>query len=457
MCSDTEASDSLAPKTSRLGLPHSRQGRLVGELYSQWQSIWKRTVARATPGYTGVMASFTTLIRRPGAAPMFFAGLVGRLPMGMLGLAFTLLIVGQSGSYALAGAISATTTLSIALVAPYGSRLADRIGQTRAIPRLLAIHLTSYVLLTAAVVDQWPTALWFLFAAIGGASIPSVGAMVRARWVNISRNGAERSTAFAMESVADEASFMIGPILATALALAFFPAAAIFVALAASLIGGLFLATLRGTAPIPHPRTTTKGGHVLRFPGMWSMFLTMLAIGGVFGAMSVSTIAFAQGANPALTGVLVGSLSFGSLVSAVIIGNRNRTWSLTSQVRVAVITLAVTLSPLAFVTSAPVFAAVAFLSGLSVSAVMIGSFGLVERLVPNARLTEAMSIVVSGIALGIAFAISVSGVIIDAVGPSYSLGLASVLAATTAIIFWSQSRHLSELERAADSHEHVHA
>ena len=388
---------------------------------------------------------------------MFLAGLIGRLPMGMLGVALTLLIVGQSGSYGLAGAVSAATTLSIALIAPFGARLADRIGQPRALPRLLAIHVTSYVLLTAAVVLGWPIAMWLLFAAIGGASIPNIGAMMRTRWVGISRNGAERSTAFAMEAVADETAFVVGPIIASALALIFFPAAAIFVALSASLVGGLTLAALRGTAPMPPAEVTSRGGHVLRFPGMWSMFFTMLAMGGVFGSLSVSTIAFAQGTDPALTGVLLGALSFGSLVSAVIIGNRTRMWSLTSQVRVAVITLTVGLSPLAFVTTSPVFAAVAFLSGLSISAVMIGSFGLVERLVPNARLTEAMSILVSGIALGIAAALSLSGVIIDAFGPSYSLGLAGILAGTAAIIFWSQSQRLSELERVADSREHTQA
>lgn len=387
---------------------------------------------------------------------MFLAGLIGRLPMGMLGVALTLLIVGQSGSYGLAGAVSATATLSIALIAPYGARLADRIGQPRALPRLLAIHVTSYALLTAAVVQGWPIAMWLLFAAIGGASIPNIGAMMRTRWVGITRNGSERSTAFAMEAVADETAFVIGPIIASALALIFFPAAAIFVALSASLVGGLTLAALRGTAPKPHSEVMSKGGHVLRFPGMWSMFFTMLAMGGVFGSLSVSTIAFAQGTDPALTGVLLGALSFGSLVSAVIIGNRTRTWSLTSQVRVAVITLTVGLSPLAFVTTAPVFAAVAFLSGLSISAVMIGSFGLVERFVPDARLTEAMSILVSGIALGIAAAISLSGVIIDTFGPSYSLGLAAILAGTAAIIFWSQSPRLGEFERAADSRELAH-
>ncbi len=68
--------------------------------------------------------------------------MVGRLPMGMVGLGLTLMIVAHSGSFGLAGALAATTTLVIAVVGPFNARLADHIGQTRAIPLLLAVNVT---------------------------------------------------------------------------------------------------------------------------------------------------------------------------------------------------------------------------------------------------------------------------------------------------------------------------
>lgn len=383
---------------------------------------------------------------------MMASGLVGRLPMGMVGLGMTLLIVGQSGSYALAGAVSATTTIALAIVGPYGARLADSIGQTRAIPILLAVNLTGLLLLTLAVSQGWPTPLWFLFAAVFGAAMPNLGAMTRARWLGITRNGSERSAAFALESVADEISFVIGPVIASALALAFFPAAPVLFGLGAALIGGLTLAAQRRTAPTPGTRQHQPGnrGHVLQFGGVGSLFIMMLALGGLFGSMNVSTVAFAEETNPALTGVLLGAFSLGSLISGLILGATSRTWSLTWQVRLGVVWLSLALLPLVFLTAAWLFAIVAFAAGLSISVVMIGAFGLVERMVPNARITEALAFMSSGLALGMATGVAVSGVIIDNLGPSLSLGLAAVFAATAAIHFWTHSSQMATREQRAD-------
>ena len=401
------------------------------------------------------MAPSASLLRRPGAAPMVLAGVIGRLPMGMVGLALTLLIVGQTGSYGLAGAVSAVTTISVALVGPYGARLADRIGQGRALPLLLAVNISSVLLLTAAVSLGWPVPLWFLFAAISGMSIPNIGAMTRARWLRIARNGAERSRAFAMESVADELSFVVGPVIASALALAFFPAAPVLFALAAALIGGLALSLQRRNAPPPsgRPEPGQRVGHVVRFAGIGSLFLVMLALGGFFGSLNVSTIAFAEQSNPAMTGVLLGAFSFGSLVSGVVIGLVRRRWRLVNQVRLGVITLTLMVLPLPFIAVPQAFALIAFTAGLSVSTVMIGVFGLVERMVPNSRITEGLAFTSSGIALGIAGGIALSGQVIDAVGPQYSLGLAAVFAGIAAAIFWARSRSISEIERSADTAE----
>lgn len=384
---------------------------------------------------------------------MVLAGLIGRLPIGMLGLGMTLLIVAETGSYALAGATSAAITLSIALVSPFGSRLADRIGQPRAIPLLMAVSIPSFLLLTTAVALAWPVWLWFLFSAVGGAAWPNLGVMTRTRWVGIARNGAERSSAFSLETMADEFAFIVGPVLASALAFQLFPAAAVLAGLAFTVVGGLALALLRGTAPAPAARETTGGGHVLRYPGMWSMTFVMLALGGVFGGISVSTIAFAEQTDPALTGVLLGSFAVGSFLSALLVGRQQRTWRLTSQVRLATITLTVALTPLAFVSEPWLYALVAFIAGLNISAVVIGSFGLIERMVPNARLTEGMTVMVSGMSLGVAAATTASGVIIDASGPSQSLMLAAGSAALAAVVFWSRSGRIAAIESATDAAE----
>jgi hypothetical protein len=312
------------------------------------------------------------------------------------------------------------------------------------------------LLLAAAVSLGWPVALWYLLAAVAGASTPSLGAMTRARWVRIARSGQERSTAFALESVADELSFVVGPVIASALALAFFPAAPVLFGLLMALVGGLTLAMQRRTEPVPGRRLPGSGtraatGHVLQFAGIAPLWVVLVALGAMFGSLNVATVAYAEAVNPALTGVLLGSLSFGSLVSGVVLGLVPRRWSLVNQVRTAVVTLALALAPLAFLDLPWAYAAVSFLAGLSVSTVMIGVFGLIERMVPNARITEAIAFVGSGLALGMAGGVAAAGWIIDTFGESVALGLAAVFATAAATIFWLNSGRVARVEAGADA------
>ena len=394
---------------------------------------------------------------------MVLAGLIGRLPMGMVGLGLTLMVVGVSSSYALASAVAATSTVSLALVGPRVSRVVDRVGQTKALPRILAVHTAALLLLTASVTLGLPEPLWFLFAAIAGASIPNLGAMTRSRWVRISRNGAERSSAFAMESVVDEMVFVMGPVLASALALAFFPAAPVLVAMAAALIGGLWLASQRSTAPPPAgtaPAHLEDGNSAkrspLRFPGLVWVFFLMLAMGAVFGSLNVSIVAFAQETAPAMTGFMLAALSLGSLLSGLVLGAMTRTWTLTGQVRSGLVTLTLALTPLvamAVLGIPALFAVMAFFAGLSVSVVMVGAFGLAERLVPNRRLTESLSIMASGLSLGMAVALPSAGLLIDHVGTPAAMALSAGFATVGALMFWVRSPAIRRLEEASDSRE----
>jgi len=395
------------------------------------------------------------LFLRPGVRPMMLSGIVGRLPMGMMGLALTLLIVGQAGSYALAGAVSATMTISLAIMAPYNARLTDRIGQGRAIPILLSVNVTSFLLLAAAVGAGWPVPMWFGFAALAGMSMPGLGAMTRARWVGIAENGNERSSAFAYESVADELAFVVGPVVASALAISLAPVAPVLVGAAALMIGGLTLAVQRRTAPEPgrnsgRPRAK---GHAIGFRGMATMFAVMLTMGAMFGALHVSNVAFAQAYAPSATGLLLATVSLGSLVSGVILGLTRRRWSLTNQVRLGMVTLVLALAPLPFISWLPLFTLVSFLLGLNFSVIMIGSFGLAERMTPRARITEGLALMGSGLSLGTAAGVWLAGIVIDAAGPHPAFAVAAGFATAASLLFWLRSSTVADIERGADAAE----
>jgi predicted MFS family arabinose efflux permease len=83
---------------------------------------------------------------------------------------------------------------------------------------------------------------------------------------------------------------------------------------------------------------------------------------------------------------------------------------------VAVAALAVVTSPLPFLGSIWLVAVGLFVAGIACSPVLISGMALVERIVPGNRLTESMTWATSGIAVGIATATPLAGVIIDRYG-----------------------------------------
>jgi predicted MFS family arabinose efflux permease len=75
--------------------------------------------------------------------------------------------------------------------------------------------------------------------------------------------------------------------------------------------------------------------------------------------------------------------------------------------------MAATLVPLPFVTALGPLYPLALLAGFSIAPTMIAGFGLVERIVPTARLNEGMAWAISGIAVGLALGSAFSGWVVD--------------------------------------------
>ena len=385
------------------------------------------------------------LLAIPGARSMTAAGLLGRVPMSMVTLAITLLVVDRTGSYALAGAVTAAQTLAMAVVAPYGSRAADRFGQGRVLPLLVIAHGACLVTL---VLVSGP--LWIVVAALAGACMPMMGSMVRARWTEMVDDPQVRTSAFALETALDEGALIVGPLAASMLALAVSPVLAVLTAATLLVIGGLWLSVQRATAPPAFAPKKREQGHPVRQRGMPAVVAVMACVGGVFGTYQVSTVAFGEATNPAWVGVLMASFSLGSLLSGLYLAGRKREWPITRQLRIGTLTLTVSLLPLMAVSTPVAYAGIALVAGLSVSVVMVGAFALVERLVPDSRLTESLSSVAAAISLGLSAGSWLGGVAIDARGPSLALALCAGCAGLAGIIFWVRMPGLRRLERAAE-------
>ena len=378
------------------------------------------------------------MLTHPGALAFSLTGLVARLPISMAGLGIVLLVEGATGSYGLAGSVSAAYMVANAVLAIAQGRLLDRWGQGP----VLAVAGTAFGIATSLLVwsvqADWPRTASYVAAAVAGGSLPQIGSAVRARWPQVLDRPAQVQTAYALEAVFDEVVFILGPILVTVLATLVHPVLGLAVAAAAGSLGSWAFAAQRSTAPPAHPHR--RGGD-RRVPLPWRTLapLTVVSacLGVLFGAAEVTTVAFAdeQGA-PAWAGALLALWALGSLVSGVVTGALTWRASVTTRLRVGATAMALAMAPLWLVGSLPLMGLVLLIGGAAIAPTLIATMSLVQSSTPRARLTEGMALVQTGLVAGVAPGAAASGFVVDHHGanPAYLVSLAAGLLAALAAL-----------------------
>ncbi|MEO3794125.1 MFS transporter [Nonomuraea sp. B10E15] len=381
-----------------------------------------------------MVGPYRGLFERPGTAGFVLAGFVGRMPMSMLGIGVVLLVQTLTGSYAVAGAVAATTNVSFAIAAPLSGRLVDRFGQNRVIPPFALVNALALAGLMVCAGYGLPHWTLYVTGLLVGATSLSIGSMVRARWSLIHGGSGKLHTAFAFESVVDEVTFVTGPVLVTMLATGVNPFAGLTVALLCMLFGCLALAAQRHTQP-PVQRLASSSGTPILIPGIALLSCVYLGMGAVFGSVDLVTVAFAEEHGvKAAAGFLVGAFAGGSMVSALWFGSRSWRISLRGRFVSALGLLVLGLTPIMFIGNAWIMGVALFLAGFAISPTIITGFSLTQRLVPPSLLTEGMAWVSTSIGFGVAVGAWAGGRLTEAYGASNAYGFALGAAALAALV-----------------------
>jgi MFS family permease len=378
----------------------------------------------------------------PGALLFSLSGLVARLPISMISLGIVLLVSTRTGSYSLAGTVSAAFLVANAALAVPQARLVDRVGQRRVLPVAVAVFSVGMVGVMVVVQEglgsPWP----HLCAALAGAAMPQIGACVRARWSHLVADKAELNTAFAFEAVVDETVFILGPALVTTLATAVHPLAGLGTAVVAALVGTSVLVAQRRSEPPAGGRRTGAHRGSLRWRVLGPLVGCAAALGVLLGSTEVSTVAFSdeQGVK-VLSGLALGIWALGSLLSGLVTGMLSIRAAHATRFRWSMVAMGVLMVPLPFVDSFALLVVNLFLAGFAISPTMIASMAWIEETVPADRLTEGITMFTTGLAIGLAPGAALAGQVVDDAGASASFWvavgaglLAAVLAAGTSLV-----------------------
>ncbi|QIP74997.1 MFS transporter [Streptomyces sp. VN1] len=354
----------------------------------------------------------------------------------MFSVSAVVMIAGTRGSYALAGAVTATGLAATALAAPWTARLVDRYGQARAaLPATLVAALGSLALLLCV---RWDAPAWTLFAAYAAtATTPNTGGMARARWAHLLKGDAGAlHTANSFEQAMDELCFMLGPVLAAFLCTGLFPEAGTLVAVVLLVTGMLLFTAQRSTEPPARPRPNAKAP--LRTPGIPALLVVCLATGGVFGATEVVTIAFADAqGHRAVAGAVLALQAAGSCAAGLLYGAlkpagpaaRRLPWCVAAMA--ALLTLPLLAASLSG--SLPLLALTLLVAGMATAPTMVTTMTLVQQRTPRDRLNEGMTLAVTGLLGGIACGSAAGGWTVEHVSPAAAYAI-PVTAAATALL-----------------------
>ncbi|WP_329062600.1 MFS transporter [Streptomyces sp. NBC_01429] len=388
-------------------------------------------------------SSYQAIFAAPGTRGFSAAGLLGRMPLAMMGIGIVTMVSQLTGRYGLAGALSATLALSAAALGPQISRLVDRHGQARVLRPATLVAVAAVAGLLICAQRGAPDWTLFVFAA-GSGCVPSVGSMVRARWAAIYRGSPrELHTAYAWESIVDELCFIFGPIISIGLSTAWFPEAGPLLAAVFLLAGVVWLTAQRATEPVPQPKEQHTGGSALRSPGLRVLVATFVATGGIFGAVDVVTVAFAEErGHKAAASLVLAVYALGSCLAGVVFGLLHLTGPASRRWLVGVCAMAVSMIPLQLAGNLPFLAVALFVAGLSIAPTMVTTMALVEAHVPRTKLTEGMTWTSTGLAVGVALGSSAAGWVVDAAGAQAGYAVPVAAGAVAAVVAFLGYRRL---------------
>ena len=372
---------------------------------------------------------YREIFSAPGSKAFCAAGLIARMPISMTGIGIITLLAQLHGSYWLAGAVAATFALAMALLAPQISRWVDRYGQRRVLPGVATIGVCALLGLLLCSHLGAPNWTLFVFAALSGC-IPSMPAMVRARWSELYRGSPKLHTAFSFESVLDEVCFIVGPPISVGLSVGLFPEAGPLLAAILLAVGVTLFVLQRQTEPPVHPRSDAHSGTVLRQGAVVILMMALLGLGTIVGTVDVVSVAFAQHqGQPAAASIVLSVYALGSCIAGLVFGTLKLKTPLPTLFLFGAAATALTVVPLMWVSSIATLAAAMFVAGLFFAPTLITAMGLVENIVPPAKLTEGLTWMITGLGIGVALGAVAGGWVIDAYGAraGFSVSLAAGL------------------------------
>jgi MFS family permease len=392
------------------------------------------------------LSDYRAALTAPGAGWPVLTSLLARMPIAMIGLSLLLYVQRETGSFTVAGAMSAGCLVGVALGAVVQGRVMDRLGPTRPLLVTAALFVVTVTAAVLAVEHRQPAVVLVLLGAAVGLTEPMVGAASRALWVHLVPAGPVRHAAYAYEAISLEVFFILGPALAGLLVAMPWAGTGVVLAATCMVLGSSGFA-LTGVVRAVRPTRTEAGPLLgaLAYPGMRTVALAALGFGVTIGFVEVAVPAAATNAGHAPLGGLM--LALWSLTSVAFgLFYAVRPWPRPMHLRLPALLgmFALLVAPLAIPTSLLGLSLALLVAGIWITPQSTMHSTAIELVTPSDTATEAFGWVVTAVTLGLAAGHSTSGYLVDHVGVPASFLAASGSGLLIALMVWLRRGTVAE-------------
>ena len=365
------------------------------------------------------LARYAVLLGKPELRSAIAASVLGRLPIGITGLATLMLAQQTTGSFARGGIVAACYVAGLATVAPLFGRLIDRYGPRSTLLACAFLFPSALAALVVALEHLAPLWMAFAFAAAAGACFPPITVCMRTFFKQRLADDALLATAYSLESVVIELIFILGPVLVAMFVALASPAAAVLFAAACGCAGTLLFQRSRALIEWRiEPRGEANLFGPLVEPGFSPLLVVIVCYATAFGLVEIGTTAYAaETGRPALAGILLGIMSVGSATGGLVYGSRSwrlplaRQFSLTLAVMGLGVAPLALLSPLQFPVWA--FGLWCIAAGIVMAPALIMQSMLVAKIARAAHSTEAFTWSSTSLLAGVGLGLTGGGMLLE--------------------------------------------
>ncbi|MFE9042041.1 MFS transporter [Streptomyces sp. NPDC007818] len=386
---------------------------------------------------------YRDILRAPHALRLLTGTLVGRLPNGTGPVAMTLFVRDEGGGYTLAGGLVAAYGVANAVGQPLLGRAVDLKGQPRVQLPAAVLSALGMALFALAGIGNLPLA--YAAVVLAGLFTPPLEGGLRALWPSVLGREDRVHRAYALDAVAQEIMFTVGPLLVTLLVAVQSPAAALLVINVLGVLGALSVVL---SEPSRAWRSAPRQAHwlgALRSPGLLALLGSFFFVGLALGSITVAAIAYADDrGTPSVYGWLMAALGLGALLGGVFYGARRWAGAPERRLRVLVALLALCYLPLTLTPGPVAMAALSALAGVFLAPVLACAFIVVDRHAPAGTVTEAFSWLVTTFGVGAALGSAAAGPAVELSGTVAGFAVAGAGGLAALLVLLATGRVLND-------------